>query len=259
MAAVTAGADAILAAALDAAPEPADVAWNAVQGTLAGDILHPREIAEGDPGAVSAIAESVAASDRAAAASQEAAALAEGTETALALVFSMSGARAEPGFLAGVGALCALAAETELFSRRFAPEEVESAAEAAAGADGREAAARVLFPAGPVLDAALAALRAKPAGLDAVRARLALAAERWDRIRDALDAQLMHWPRMQAMLAAAGAPVSPQAIGISPERASAAILAAPLLWPRYGILDLAWETGRLADCAAAVSAKWTEL
>ena len=58
------------------------------------------------------------------------------------------------------------------------------------------------------------------------------------------------------MLAAAGAPDSPAALGISPARAAAALLAAPLLSPRYGMLDLAWETGRLDGCAAAVAGKW---
>lgn len=256
MGAVTAGADVLLAVSLDAAPEPDAAAWDAVQSTLADDLLHPREIAEGDPGAREALYASLARADRAAAALPGAAALAEGTEGAIARVLAMSGVRAEAGFLRGFGALCALAAQTALFSRPFTAGDAEAAAGAAA-APGREGVAEALFPAGPVRDAALAALRAKASSPEGVRCRLSLAAARWPRIAEALDAQLMHWPRMRAMLAAAGAPDSPEALGIPAARAAAAVLAAPLLMPRYGVLDLAWETGRLETCAEAVAARWS--
>lgn len=254
MAAVTAGADAILAAGLDAAPEPDAAAWDAVQATLADDLLHPREIAEGDPEALDALFASLERADRAAAETPGAAALAEGSESAIARVWARSGVRGEAGLLRGVGALCALAAQAELFSRPFGEDDIDAAASRATGL---EAVAEALFPAGPVRDAALSALRAKAAAPGDVRHRLSLAAARWPRLAEALDAQLMHWPRMRAMLAAAGAPDSPAALGLSPARAAAAVLAAPLLMPRYGVLDLAWETGRLEACAEAVAARWS--
>ena len=255
MAAVVAGADSNLAAALDAAPEPAEADWDAVQATLAGDILHPREVAEGDPEALETLHSSLARADRAAESSPAAAALAEGSESAVADVLALSGVRAARGCLQGFGALCVLAAQTELFSGRFSVSEIEEAASGASAA-GREAAAEALFPSGPLRERALAAVRAKAPSPDGLRNRLALAAARWDRIGEALDAQLMHWPRMRAMLAAAGAPDSPAALGITPVRAAAAVLAAPLLMPRYGVLDLAFETGRLERCASAVASRW---
>ena len=60
--------------------------------------------------------------------------------------------------------------------------------------------------------------------------------------------------RAAAMLHAAGCAVDPAALGLPPPRLAASALAAQLLAPRYTVLDLAYETGRLPACAEALAA-----
>jgi hypothetical protein len=256
MAAVTAGADAILAFSLDVGPEIPDAAWGAAQGTLASDIVHPREIATGDPEAVSAILDCQERVQAAIRANPQVEILVAGSETTLAGIIAPSGSGISPPMALGVASLTVLAAQAELFSTLFSASEITDELVESSDFVRRMELAHALFGESPAWKRAKAALEAKKCISGAIRKRLNLAALRWERLRDALDGQLMHWPRMRAMLAAAGVPDTPEALGLSPQRIAAATLAVPLLSNRYGIFDLALETGRLEKCAAAVLHKW---
>ena len=102
-------------------------------------------------------------------------------------------------------------------------------------------------------DRALAAVRAKTLAPDALRARLLRAASLWEPLRANCDERLMAPERAAAMLHAAGCAVDPAALGLAPARLAASALAAQILSPRYTVLDLAFETGRLAACAQALA------
>ena len=150
------------------------------------------------------------------------------------------------------GALVAPAWDA-LFAEPFSAADADRAAAAAPNAEAREAEVSSLFPAGPLRERALAAVRAKLLPPGELRERLARLASLWEPLREKLDAELMHPQRMRAMLEAAGCPVSPADFGLSPARAGAAALAAPMLSERYAVFDLALETGRLPACAAAAA------
>ena len=257
MAGVTAGADWILAAETDAADPVDPAAWDLAQDGADDALVRPADVAAREPAALGALAERLALCG---AAMQRARSPrpASGAAHDLALVWTLS--RAAPaggpppraGHLAAVGALCALAACGRLFEEDFSPDDVPRAVELYPTWETREALIRSLFPAGPLADAALAESRAKHLDPAALRDRLARLSSAWPELRDRVNRQLMHLPRMRAMLRAAGCPSSPAEIGLAPERAAASAIAAQMLRRRRTVLDLAYETGRLAVCAEAV-------
>ena len=114
-----------------------------------------------------------------------------------------------------------------------------------------------MLPEGPALDSALAESRAKHLEGAALEERLALAAARWEDLRARCDALLMRPERAAAMLRAAGCRPTPGELGLSPARSAASAIVAQTLSRRYTVLDLAYETGRLASCCAAVAAAFS--
>jgi len=253
MADLLAGADWLAAAALGAEASVDPAAW-ALRDGLADRLLHPREVAQGDPAARAELFSALASLGLAAQRARSPRPIA-GAPHALADAWALSGAaRGAPrGRLAGLGALCALAAWDALFAEPFSAADADRAAAAPPNAEAREAEVSSLFPAGPLRERALAAVRAKLLPPGELRERLARLASLWEPLREKLDAELMHPQRMRAMLEAAGCPVSPADFGLSPARAGAAALAAPMLSERYAVFDLALETGRLPACAAAAA------
>ena len=243
-----AGADWMLAAALaDEGPIPPD-AWRAAQERLVTRTLHPHEAASGDPDALAdvraglaGVAEAIrlCGSDR--------------PVSSAAHAFADAWAFAGLGRQTALGSLCAMVVWGKLFERPFAETDVPAALAAAPSPAEREAFVRELFPDGALRERALAAVRAKTLAPDALRARLLRAASLWEPLRAKCDAQLMAPERAAAMLHAAGCAVDPAALGLAPARLAASAVAAQLLAPRYTVLDLAFETGRLSDCAAALA------
>lgn len=250
---LAAGADWMLAAAVAGeGPIPPD-AWRAAQDGLEARTLHPHEAAQGDPDALAdvraglaGVAEAVrrCGSDRPVASAAH----------AFADVWLLAGAAGPRGRLLGLGSLCAMVVWGKLFERPFAEPDVPAAVAAFPGADAREAFVRELFPAGALRARALSAVLAKTPAPDALRARLSRAASLWDGLCKTCGERLMAPERAAAMLHAAGCPVDPAALGLPPARLAASALAAQLLCPRYTVLDLASETGRLPACAEALAA-----
>jgi glycerol dehydrogenase-like iron-containing ADH family enzyme len=246
---MAAGADWLLAAAVAGeGPVPPD-AWRAAQEKLAARTLHPHEAAAGDPDALAdlraglaGVAEAVrlCGSDRPVASAAH----------AFADVWSLAGLGRHPA----LGTLCAMVVWGKLFERPFAEADIPAAVAGSPALPQREDFARGLFPDGALRERALAAVRAKTPAPDALRARLLRAASLWEPLRAKCDAQLMAPERAAAMLHAAGCAVDPAALGLPPPRLAASALAAQLLAPRYTVLDLAYETGRLPACAEALAA-----
>lgn len=246
---LAAGADWMLAAAVAGeGPIPPD-AWRAAQDGLEARTLHPHEAAQGDPDALAdvraglaGVAEAVRryGSDRPVASAAH----------AFADVWSFAGL----GRQLPLGTLCAMVVWGKLFERPFAEADVPSALAAAASPAERDAFVRELFPDGALRERALAAVRAKTLEPDALRERLLRAASLWDGLCKTCGERLMAPERAAAMLHAAGCAVDPAALGLAPARLAASAVAAQLLAPRYTVLDLAFETGRLPACAEALAA-----
>jgi len=257
MALTVSGTDWLLAAGLAAEPPVARAAWDLFRAPLDARLNHPHELALGEPEPLDALLRGLVdaglAMQRAGSGRP-----AYGSPRLFARVWEAAGA-APPGgpapaagALAGVGALCALAVYDALFAREFDPSDVDPALAAYPSLAQREAMVASLFPDGPLREAVLAECRAKHASPDALRERLDRVADAWPELRDRVDRTLMRWPRMQAMLFAAGAPSHPAQLGVPPARAAAAAIAAQMLDRRYTVLDLAYETGRFAECVEAV-------
>ena len=255
MACLVAGADWLAAAAIGAdAPADPD-AWALSREGLRDRLLHPREVADGDPAARTELFAALVSFGLAAQRARSPRPV-YGAPHALADAWAPSGAgRGAPrGRLAGFGALCALAAWDALFASPFSAADADRVAAAFPDAAAREAEVSSLFPAGPLRERALAAVRAKHLPPEDLRDRLERLASLWEPLREKLDGELMHLPRLRAMLEAAGCPVSPSDFGLSSARVGATALAAPMISPSYTVFDLALETGRLTAVAAAIAA-----
>ena len=72
-------------------------------------------------------------------------------------------------------------------------------------------------------------------------------AERWDAIRERVGAILLPARHLEAVLRAAGADLTPEAIHLSRGFYERALLRAREIRDRYTCLDLAGDTGRLAS------------
>jgi glycerol-1-phosphate dehydrogenase [NAD(P)+] len=100
----------------------------------------------------------------------------------------------------------------------------------------------------PGLDeAAVAETMAKWVDADALGRRLRLLADRWPALRDRLREQLLPAERLRELLAAAGCPTRPSQLGLSAAAFHDTYQRARMIRRRYTVLDLAAETGLLAE------------
>jgi glycerol-1-phosphate dehydrogenase [NAD(P)+] len=73
---------------------------------------------------------------------------------------------------------------------------------------------------------------------------------RWPELRARIATQLLSADELRALLAAAGCPTDPAAIGVSPAQLRRSYDLARTIRSRYTVLDLVAETGMLEDCLA---------
>ncbi len=247
---ITAGADWILADALEI--EPIDPrAWPLVQDGLRGWVAHPERLRTGDPEAVASLFEGlimagvamqISASSRPA----------SGSEHRFSHLWEMQalahGHGAVPhGFKVGVGTIAAAALYERLLARDLTRLDVEAVC--ASWPSRQEVERSVRLRHGPSL-ATQAVEESLAKYLDAgqLRQRLLLVRERWPAIRERLETQLMTAERLRDRLRSAGCPTDPTEIGIDAPRFVASYALAGTIRRRYTVLDLAHETGLLADC-----------
>ena len=247
-----AGADWLLAAAVGETAIPPQ-AWEAAQDRLVSRTIHPKELADGDAAALQDLVDGLLDVGRACTLAQSPYP-ARGAEDLFAQVWTLS-AHATPlphGKLAALGSLCALVFYITLLRTPFTPDCIPAALATYPDWAAREAMISSLLPEGALRSRILSESRAKHLSPEALRQRLAALADGWEDLREKLDRQLMYFPRMRAMLLCAGCPVTPADIGLTPARAAASAIVAQMLSRRYTVLDLAYETGRFADCVAAL-------
>lgn len=254
----TAGADWVLASLVTDDNPVHPQAWALVHDRLHARTVHPKELSDGETAPLTDLFEGLVSSGFAMQVSRSSRP-ASGTEHHYAHAWEMAhlkgpdGKEPSHGHKVALGSICALLAYIKLFEKPFARDDIPAALAAYPDWSAREAFVRSLFPAGPLCEAVLAECQAKQLEPDALRARLERVADTWDTIRNRVDEQLMYLPRMKAMLDCAGCPTTPAQLGLTPERAAATTFAAQMIRRRYTVLDLAYETGRLPEVAAAVA------
>jgi glycerol-1-phosphate dehydrogenase [NAD(P)+] len=119
---------------------------------------------------------------------------------------------------------------------------------------------RAMHPDARLADAAVRETLAKHPDADERAARLETARRAWPDLRARLADQLLPAAELRAMLAAAGCPTAPEAIGLTRDDVRATYTRARTIRRRYTVLDLAYETGVLDSCVEELFAPggfWT--
>ncbi len=255
LAKITAGADWIVADALDVEPiKPQE--WSLVQGPLRDATGRPGELHGGDPAAIEALIEGLIMSGlamQAASSSRPA----SGAEHQFSHLWEMEGLGENPehgapplshGFKVGVGTAAIAALYERVLERDFARLDIAAAVRSWPSWEEAERRVRAALADTGLDDAAVKESRAKYIDADELGARLELLAERWSDLSERLREQLMPAERVRGLLTEAGCPTSPAEIGLSVDRFRATYRRAQMIRRRYTVLDLANETGVLDEC-----------
>ena len=255
---IPAGADWLVAAEVTG-HDPVDPrAWDLVQGPLERWVAAPERIAAADPDAIAGLFEGLVASGFAMQAVR-ASRPASGTEHHFSHTWEMTGLRladgSEPthGHKVALGSVCSAAITRALFARDFTADDIPAAIAAYPSWETREAAIRAAAGDPRMADAMLAECRAKHLEPAALRERLALLAAKWPVLRRKALAQLDRVPDLARRLAAAGCPATPGALHTDAASIRRLVPHVQMIRRRYTALDVAFETGRLAEVAAAIA------
>lgn len=235
-------------------------AWDLVQGPLERWVAAPERIAAGDPAAVAGLFEGLVASGLAMQVARGSRP-ASGMEHHFSHTWEMSGLRladgSEPthGHKVALGTICSATVTRALFARDFTEADAAAALAAYPSWSAREAQIRAEAPDSPRMqDALLAECRAKHLEGGALRERLAFLAAHWGELRERALSQLDRVPDLAARLAAAGCPTRPADLDMTAETIRRLLPRVQMIRRRYTVLDVAFETGRLGEAAAAIGA-----
>ena len=261
LAKITAGADWIVADALEVEPiKPTE--WSLVQGPLREATGRPGDLHAGDPHAMEGLIEGLIMSGLAmqgASSSRPA----SGAEHQFSHLWEMDGLGENPehgepplshGFKVGVGTVSIAALYEHVVARDFATLDTEAAVRAWPPWEEVERRVRDAFPGTAVEDAAVTESRAKYVDAATLSERLDLLRERWSDLRDRIREQLIPADRVRAQLTEAECPTTPVEIGLDVERFMATYRRAQMIRRRYTILDLTNETGVFDDCVGELFA-----
>jgi glycerol-1-phosphate dehydrogenase [NAD(P)+] len=255
LAKVTAGADWILADALDVEPIN-DKVWSLVQGPLRAPTGHPADLRAGDAGAMQALIEGLIMSGlamQAASSSRPA----SGAEHQFSHLWEMEGLGEDPGngqpplshgFKVAVGTVSIAALYEHVLARDLDSLDIVAAVRAWRSWDEVEGRVREEFARTPLEDASVAETRAKYIDAGGLSRRLELLGDRWSETRDRVRKQLLPADRVRAQLEQADCPSSPLDIGLELDRFKRSYRRAQMIRRRYTILDFANEAGILDEC-----------
>jgi glycerol-1-phosphate dehydrogenase [NAD(P)+] len=252
LAKVTAGADWLVADALEVEPIDSQV-WSLVQGPLREATGRPAELSAGDLDAMEALIEGLVMSGlamQAAASSRPA----SGAEHQFSHLWEMEGLGHddEPplshGFKVGVGSISIAALYERVLERDLTALDVDALRRAWPTREQVEQAVRAAHTTPGLDDAAVTESLAKYVGPDELAQRLDLLRERWPQLRERLREQLLSADELRERLRAAGCPTSPEEIGLTPDALKATYSRAQMIRRRYTVLDLTLQTGILDEC-----------
>lgn len=146
------------------------------------------------------------------------------------------------GFKVGIGSLASIGLYEVLVATDVANLDVDAAVAAWPDAAANEREIAELFPSPELERKALLESGLKHVDHNVLRSQLQLLRNEWPRMRERLSRQLIPRAEMRDMLQAAGCPVEPQQIGISPERLRESFRKAYHIRRRFTILDLIRRT-----------------
>lgn len=243
---ITAGADWILADELGVEPvEPR--AWSIVQDGLQEALADPEGAARGDEAAVSRLTEGLMLGGFA---MQQARSSrpASGAEHQFSHLWNMEhhlnrGEHVSHGFQVSIGMLAVTAFYEQVLQTPFEWLDIEACCRA--WPDPAEAGVRAagMFAGTDFPDIGVEETRAKYVTHAELAAQLRRLKVYWPEIRKRLQVQLIPYEEAKRRLQAAGAPVDPEAIGISRPRLRRSFIRAQYIRRRFTVLDLAVRTG----------------
>jgi glycerol-1-phosphate dehydrogenase [NAD(P)+] len=249
---VTAGADWLVADALGVEAVDPKV-WSLVQGPLRAATGRPAELAAGDRAAMEGLIEGLVMSGLAMQA-HASSRPASGAEHQFSHLWEMEGLghdRSPPlshGFKVGVATVAVAALYERLLARDLGAVDAEAVRATWPAPEQVEAAVAAAHTAPALATAAVAESLAKHVDAGQLGRRLALLRQRWPGLRERLAGQLLPAGRLAGMLAAAGCPTGPAALGLDRSAFRATYHRARMIRRRYTVLDLAAETGLLDEC-----------
>jgi glycerol-1-phosphate dehydrogenase [NAD(P)+] len=152
------------------------------------------------------------------------------------------------GFKVGVGSVAIAALYERVLQRDLSTLDIEAVCRAWPTREEVEQAVRAAHTTPGLVENAVKESLAKYIGADRLAQRLALLRERWPEMSQRVAGQLLPAEQLRAMLQAAGCPTSPSEIGLGWAKFKATYYRARMIRRRYTVLDLATETGILAEC-----------
>ena len=254
---VTAGADWILADALES--EPIDPrAWPLVQDSLRDWTGRPDQLRAGDRQAIehlfeglimAGVAMQISASSRPA----------SGSEHRFSHLWEMQAlghghALVPHGFKVAVGTLAAAALYERVLVRDLSKIDVEAICLTWPSREEVERSVRASHDIPELAENAVEESLAKYLDANQLRQRLLLLQALWPMMRERVQAQMLPADRLRDLLQAAGAPTEPDEIGVSREQLRESYTLARTIRARYTVLDLVNETGILDACVGELFA-----
>ncbi len=255
LAKITAGADWILADALEVEPIR-DKEWSLVQGPLREATGHPADLHAGDRDAMEALIEGLIMSGlamQAASSSRPA----SGAEHQFSHLWEMEGLgedqkNGQPplshGFKVAVGTVSIAALYERVLARDLDSLDVGAAVRGWPSWDEVEGRVCEAFAGTPLQDASVAETRAKYIDSGELSRRLELLGDRWGETRGWVREQVLPADQIRAQLEQADCPSSPLEIGLDLQRFKRSYRRAQMIRRRYTILDFANEAGILDEC-----------
>jgi glycerol-1-phosphate dehydrogenase [NAD(P)+] len=255
LAKITAGADWLLADALDVDPLIQD-AWDIVQSGLRAAIANPEGIVQRDPNAIAKLTDGLMMGGFAMQRAQSSRP-ASGAEHQFSHLWDMQhhthqGVAPSHGFKVGIGTLASAALYEFLLEQPLEKLEFHSLAESMPDTNVVVDRARSIFGESDLSEIASVELRAKHPGRADLRQQLQKLAAVWPDCRDRLREQLLPFDELKRRLRLAGAPFEPEHIGISRQRLRDSFWPAFSIRRRFTVLDLAVRTGLLEPALAAI-------
>ena len=251
---VTAGADWLIADALEAEKIDRQV-WSLVQDPLREWIGKPAELHAGDRQATVRLIEGLIISGLAMQVHQSSRP-ASGGEHLFSHLWEMEGLghgdNGEPPlsreFKVGVGSVAITTLYEQVLQRDPSTLDVEAVCRAWPTREEVERAVRAAHTTPGLVENSVKESLAKYISADQLAPRLALLRERWPEMSQRVAEQWLPAEQSRTMLRVAGCPASPSEIGLCWVKFKATYSRARMIRRRYTVLDLATETGNLAEC-----------
>lgn len=245
---ITAGADWILADALNV--EPIDTqAWNIVQGGLHDALSDPERIKRGEPEAISKLVEGLMLGGFAMQWTQNSRP-ASGAEHQFSHLWNMqhhlhNGEHVSHGFQVSIGTLAITALYEEILKTPLETLDIEAACKAWPTKEESDKRALELFKETDFPDVGQKETAAKYIDKDQLSEQLKVLVNKWPEIKAKLENQLVPLKEAKDRLRLVGAPVEPEDIGITKERLRESFVLAQYIRRRFTVLDLAVRTNYL--------------